>query len=284
MTRSLSLIFIVLWSSAFITTKIIVENSTPFASLTLRFILVALGFLLFSIYIKDQVFVKLKHIFEAFLSGVLFHGLYLGGVFYSIYIGLPASISALIVSMHPILTNIFAGPILKEKVTWKQWIGILLAFTGTFIVLGLDIGIDIPILGIIFSFIALLAVTSGTIIQKKFNNKLSLSVNNFYQAIGACIFLFIVMITTENSHINFNYKFMFSMGWQIIAVSFGAFTILMFLIKKGSASKTSNLFFLVPPVSAFMAWLFLNEKITHFDIFGLIITTIGVYIATKDKK
>ncbi len=284
MTRNLSLIFIVLWSSAFITTKIIVENSTPFASLTLRFILVALGFLLFSIYIKDQVFVKLKHIFEAFLSGVLFHGLYLGGVFYSIYIGLPASVSALIVSMHPILTNIFAGPILKEKVTWKQWIGILLAFTGTFIVLGLDIGIDIPILGIIFSFIALLAVTSGTIIQKKFNNKLSLSVNNFYQAIGACIFLFIVMITTENSHINFNYKFMFSMGWQIIAVSFGAFTILMFLIKKGSASKTSNLFFLVPPVSAFMAWLFLNEKITHFDIFGLIITTIGVYIATKDKK
>ena len=98
----------------------------------------------------------------------MFHGLYLGGVFYSISIGLPASISALIVSMHPILTNILAGPILNEKVTWKQWIGIILAFSGTLIVLGFDVGENIPILGVATSFIALLAVTIATIFQKKY--------------------------------------------------------------------------------------------------------------------
>ena len=284
MTRILSLFFVILWSSAFITSKVIVDNATPFASLSFRFILVALGFLLFSFYLKEKILIKLKFIFEAFLSGILFHGLYLGGVFYSIFIGLPTSISALIVSMHPILTNILAGPILKEEVSWKQWVGIILAFTGTIIVLGLDIGIGIPIIGLIASIISLLAVTSGTILQKKLSNRLPLSVSNFYQAIGASIFLFIVMFITEDPYIKFNYSFILSMGWQIIAVSFGAFTILMYLIKIDSASKTSNLFFLVPPISAFMAWLFLKENINYFDIIGLIITTIGVYIATKDKN
>ena len=284
MTQILSLLFVILWSSAFITSKVIVDNASPFASLSFRFILVGLGFLLFSIYLNEKIFVKFRYIIEASLSGILFHGLYLGGVFYSISIGLPASISALIVSMHPILTNIFAGPILNEKVTWKQWIGIIFAFSGALIVLGFDIGETIPLLGVAASFIALLAVTSATIFQKKLSNRLPLSVSNFYQSIGASIFLFFIMFLFEKQFILFNYNFILSMGWQIIAVSFGAFTILMYLIKKGTASETSNLFFLVPPISALMAWLFLNEIITNYDILGLIITTSGVYIATRDRK
>ena len=284
MTSILSLIFIILWSSAFITSKIIVDNATPFAALSFRFIIVAIGFYLFTLYFKEKIKVNIKNIFEASISGILFHGLYLGGVFYSISIGLPASISALIVSMHPILTNILAGPILNEKVNWKQWIGILLGLTGTLIVLGLDIGINIPINGVIFAFISLFAVTIATLLQKKLSNRLPLSVSNFYQAIGASIFLFLIMILTENPFIKFNNDFVFSMSWQIIAVSFGAFTILMYLIKKGTASQTSNLFFLVPPISAIMAWLFLEEIITKFDILGLVISTLGVYIATAGSK
>ena len=284
MTSILSLIFTILWSSAFITSKIIVDNATPFAALSFRFIIVAIGFYLFTLYFKEKIKVNIKNIFEASISGILFHGLYLGGVFYSISIGLPASISALIVSMHPILTNILAGPILNEKVNWKQWIGILLGLTGTLIVLGLDIGINIPINGVIFAFISLFAVTIATLLQKKLSNRLPLSVSNFYQAIGASIFLFLIMILTENPFIKFNNDFVFSMSWQIIAVSFGAFTILMYLIKKGTASQTSNLFFLVPPISAIMAWLFLEEIITKFDILGLVISTLGVYIATAGSK
>ena len=284
MTRILSLFFIILWSSAFITGKIIVNNATPFASLSFRFILVSLGFLFFALYLNEKIIVKKKYIFDACISGILFHGLYLGGVFYSISIGLPASISALIVSMHPILTNIFSGPILNEEVTWKQWLGISLGFIGTIIVLGFDIGINIPIIGIISSVVALTAATVATLWQKKLSNRLPLSVSNFYQAIGASIFLFFVMLFVENPYITFNSSFIIAMGWQIIAISFGAFTILMYLIKIGTASQTSNLFFLVPPISALLAWIFLKEIITFYDILGLIISTLGVYIATTNIK
>ena len=74
------------------------------------------------------------------------------------------------------------------------------------------------------------------------------------------------------------------MSWQIIFISFGAFTILMYLIKIGTASKTSNLFFLVPPVSALMAWVLLDELISSYDILGLIISSFGVFISTRENN
>ena len=281
MTRILSFLFIILWSSAFITGKVIVDHGSPFVSLSFRFAIVATGFLFYSFLFKEKILVKPQNILESVISGILFHGLYLGGCFYSFYVGVPANISALIVSMQPILTNFLAGPILNEKVTWKQWIGIILGFLGAILVLGFDVGISIPIQGIIATLIALVAATTGTLWQKKLSGNLPLSVSSFYQAAGASIFLFIIMFFFEEPLINFNLIFILSMGWQILAVSFGAFTILMYLIKVDSVSKTSNLFFLIPPVSAFMAWFFLNENIFINDLCGLIICTLGVYIAIK---
>ena len=252
MTQFLSFLFIVLWSSSFITGKLFIENGSPFASLSFRFAIVALGFLFFALFYKERVLVNLKNIFESTFSGILFHGLYLGGCFYSFSIGVPASITALIVSMQPILTNILAGPILNEKITWKQWIGIILGFFGTFLVLGIEIDNTIPLNGFIATIVALIAATTGTLWQKKLSLNLPLSVSNFYQALGASVFLFIIMFVFEDYFININLQFILPMSWQIIAVSFGAFTILMYLIKVGSASQTSNLFFLIPPVSALM--------------------------------
>ena len=85
----------------------------------------------------------------------------------------------------------------------------------------------------------------------------------------------------NSSRISFTKTFFISMGHQIFLVSFGAFTILMLLIKKNSASKTVSVFFLIPPTSAFMAWLFLNETLTSLDLVGFFIASIGVYIATR---
>ena len=274
-------LFIFFWSSAFVSGQIIVQSASPFASLSFRFLIVALGFLIFAYIFKDKIFVKRSLIFQSAVTGILFHGFYLGGVFFSYSVGLTATLSALIVGLQPVLTNILSGPILKEKVTTIQWIGILFGLIGTVFVIGLDIGKTIPIIGVIASIVALIGATTATIWQKKFTNELSLTVNNLYQALAAAIFLFIVSLFFENSYINFTTSFVLSMSWQIIMVSFGAFTILMYLIKIGSASKTSNLFFLVPPTTAIMAWTVLDEEIFSYDLIGLFIAAVGVYIATR---
>ena len=284
MTRLFPLIFILLWSSAFITTKPIVDNSDPFAALAFRFSIVAFGFFIFSIVKNEKILVTKKNVIESILSGVLFHGLYLGGVFFSISRGLPTGIAALIVTLNPVLTNALAGPLLNEKVSAKQWIGVILGFLGAIIVIGFDIGTTLPTIAIIGVFISLLAVTSATLWQKKLSNNLSLPINNMYQAIGGFLFHLLIVLFFAKPYINFSSTFIFAMSHQIFLVSFGAFTILMYLIRHNSASKTVSLFFLIPATSALIAWFFLNETLSIYDLFGFIISSIGVFIATRENK
>ena len=207
MTRIFPFIFILLWSSAFITTKPIIDNSDPFSALAFRFFFVALGFYLFSLYSKQSIIVSKRNLIESVSSGILFHGFYLGGVFYSISIGMPTGIAALIVTLQPVLTNALSGPILNEKVTTKQWIGVLLGFAGASLVLGLDVGVDIPLLGLVATIIALISITTSTIWQKKLSNKLPLPVSNFYQAVGGCLFHVLIIIFIAEPYINFTNTF-----------------------------------------------------------------------------
>ena len=281
MTHLFPLIFIILWASAFVTSKAIVNDSTPFAALSFRFGLVSLGFFIFCVFTNSKIILSFNDFIKASIIGICFHGLYLGGVFYAISENLSVGITAIIVSLQPILTAIFAGPFLKELVTWKQWVGIMLGFFGTLLVIGMDIGESIPIIGLIASLIGLTAITSGTLLQRKIGGNIPLATSNLYQAFSAFIFLLMITFLFEKSFINFSLNFILSMSWQVIFVSFGAFTILQYLINTGTASRTATLFFLVPPVSVVMAWLFLNEKMTNLDIGGLIIATLGVYIATR---
>ena len=284
MIKTFPLLFILLWSSAFITGKVIVEDASPFAALTFRFGIVTIGFFIYSIFKKEVILNKFKNIIESISSGILFHGLYLGGCFYAFNVGVPPSIVALIVTIQPILTNLLSGPIYKEEINFKQWIGIALGFSGSVFVLGLDMGSEFPKDGIITCFVALSAITAATLWQKKLSGNLSMSVSNGYQAMGGCIFNLILMIIFEKPFINFSLGFILGMSHQIFLVSFGAFTILMILIKEGTVGKTTSLFFLVPPTSAIMDYFFLDQYLSKIDILGFILATIGVYIATRKHK
>ena len=282
MSKFFPLLFILLWSSAFITTLPIVQNSDPFSALAFRFFLVAICFFIYSVYKNEKILVNRKNLFNSLSTGILFHGFYLGGVFYSIFIGFPTSLTALIVTMQPILTNLLAGYFLKEKVSLNQWLGVFLGFTGAVMVLGFDIGSSLPIEGVIASVIALLAITTSTIWQKRISNNIPLSVNNMYQAIGAVLFhLIIIIFILKEPFLKINTQFLLAMSHQVFLVSLGAFSILMYLIKKNSASKTVSLFFLIPVVTALMAWLFLGEILMKIDIIGFIIASLGVFLSTR---
>ncbi len=282
MSKFFPLIFVLLWSSAFITTLPIVLNSDPFSALAFRFSFVTLCFFVFCIFKKLQLKVSINNLLNSLSTGILFHGFYLGGVFYAIFIGLPTGIVALIVTLQPILTNIFAGYILNENVSFNQWVGVLMGFLGAVLVIGFDVGKSLPLEGIFSTLIALLAITISTVWQKKVSNNIPLAVNNMYQAVSAVLFhLIIIFFIFEKPFIDINTQFLLAMGHQVFLVSLGAFSILMFLIKENSASKTISLFFLIPIVTASMAWIFLNEDLTTIDLIGFILASIGVFIATR---
>ena len=278
------LIFVLLWSSAFITSKIIVDNATPFISLSLRFGIVASFFFLFFIFFSTNKKISLKAFKDASISGLLFHGFYLGGVFYALSKGISVSLIALLVSLQPILTSILARIYLNETLSKFQWLGIFFGFSGAFIIILPDIINGLTAIAFFAGLIGLTASSLGIIWQKKIGSDLSLSGNNFLQALSASIFHFFLALCFENYFINFSNDFILAMSWQVFSVSLGAFLILMWLLKHNKANQTSTLFFLVNPVSALMAFIILNEQFTHLDLFGLSLSCVGVFIVTRFEK
>jgi drug/metabolite transporter (DMT)-like permease len=278
------LTFVVLWASAFATGSVATQDATPFAALAFRFSIVAVGFFIVAWILSEFSRIDRHDLKHSVITGLLFHGLYLGGCWYSFSVGIPAGVSALIVCTQPILTAIFAGLLLGEHVSLKNWVGLSLGFVGAALVLGVDFGDEFALDGLIANVIALGSITTATIWQRKFSQTLPLATNNALQAASAALFHGIVMWFLETPSIELTLTFGLAMGWQIVAVSFGAFTILMYLINHNSASQTSALFFLVPPIAAVMGWMLLNEGLTTLDMIGFTVASTGVYLATRRPK
>ena len=275
------LTFVILWASAFATGSVVTEDATPFAALAFRFVVVALGFVVVAWWLAEFSKLKMPDLKHSIITGLLFHGLYLGGCWYAFSVGIPAGVSALIVCTQPILTAIFAGLLLGEQVSLRNWLGLSLGFVGAALVLGMEVGSEFAIDGLVANVVALAAITAGTIWQRKYSQTLPLATNNAVQAAAAAVFHGTAMWSLESPAINLTLNFGLAMGWLVIAVSFGAFSILMYLINHHSASQTSALFFLVPPVAALIGWLLLNEGLTTIDLLGFALASGGVYLATR---
>ena len=207
--------------------------------------------------------------------------MYLGGVFYALSKGISATLIALIVSLQPILTSFLAKIYLNETLTKFQWLGILLGFSGAIIIIISDLIDGLTAVAFFSGIVGLVSSSLGIIWQKKIGSDLSLSGNNFIQAFSASIFHLILALCFEEFFINFSNDFILAMSWQIFAVSLGAFLILMWLLANNKANETSTLFFLVPPISALLAFLILEETFTFFDFFGLFLSCLGVFMVSK---
>ena len=278
---TLPLLFVVLWSSAFVTGKIIVTDASPSTALALRFGVVTLGFLAYVFIRGEQLWVGRPGFVEACVTGVLFHGLYLTGIFHAVLNGVPAGSVALIVCLQPLITGALAGYIFSEVVTARQWLGLFLGFLGTVFVVDISVGDFSYSVGLLWAFAGLVAVTSATLLQKKFSGRIPLSTNNFYQAGAATVFHLFILLTVEPMRLSISTSLILAIGWQILAVSFGAFSILMYLLANSSASQTVAWLYLVPPLAAFFGWLILGEELSLTDLLGFLIVSSGVYLATR---
>ena len=215
------------------------------------------------------------------LVGILLHGFYLGGVFFSITKGTAAGISSLIVSLHPVLTCILAILIIKEDIKVDKWIGIFLGFIGVLIVVWPRLGGELPLIGFISCVIALVAISFGTIIQKKYLENMDILGGNTIQAVFAAIFFSILLVFFEEFKFNLSKELIISMTWLILLVSLGAISILMLLIRRGEMSSTASLFFLAPPVSAILGYLVFKEELNASGIIGFIVACIGVWLVNR---
>ena len=277
----LPIFFVILWSSAFISAKAILADSSAFASLSLRFAIVCFGFAAAYLFIKTKKWLTWREMQHAATTGILMHGIYLGGVFWALSHGMSATVAALIASLQPVLVALLARPLLAEKITVKQWFGIICGFCGAVFVIGWDIGGAIPISALVVCIGALIASVAGTFYQKRYGQDLPLIPANITQAFAATCLHLVLLYFLEVPFIHVTTSYILGMAWQILAVSFGAYVMLLILLQRGTANQTSSLLFLIAPVAAVQAWLVLGEQMTAIDVLGLCLASFGVYLATR---
>ena len=276
----LKIAFIFLWASAFVAAKLGLSDAGPFSMLAIRFVIVSFIFATI-VFLFRAKWPKKNEILYIGLVGILLHGFYLGGVFFSITKGTAAGISSLIVSLHPVLTCILATLIIKEDIKVDKWIGIGLGFIGVLIVVWPRLGGELPLIGFVSCIIALVAISFGTIIQKKYLANMDILGGNTIQAVFAAIFFSILLIFFEPFKFNLSKELIISMTWLILLVSLGAISILMLLIRRGEMSSTASLFFLAPPVSAILGYLVFKEELNVSGIIGFIVACTGVWLVNR---
>lgn len=280
--RAAPALFVLLWSTGFIFAKLGLPYAEPFTFLTWRFAIVA-GLMLAVALATGAPWPRDLRMFgHIAVVGVLMHGFYLGGTFAAIGAGVSAGVAALIVGLQPLLTATVVGPLLGERVSLLQWSGLALGFAGVALVLWNKLGLgEAPLWGYGFSFLALLGITAATLYQKRFCSTMDWRSGGAIQYAAATFAMLPPMLLFETGEVRWTAEFVFAIVWLVVMLSFGAITLLNWLIRRGAAAKIASLFYLVPPVVAIESYLIFDEVLRPAALLGMALTAIGVALVIR---
>ena len=274
-------VFVLLWSTGFIFSKLGMPYTQPLTFLVVRFaIVVALfGALCLALRVPFPPAAQWPHVA---VVGIALHGLYLGGVFVSIDWGLPAGISALVVGLQPLLTGAVVGRLLGERVALRQWLGLWLGLAGVLAVLWEKLALEGVALAAVWpSVVGLFGITAGTLYQKRFCPQVDVRSGAVLQYAAALALLLPAALIFEPMTVVWSVDMLVAMGWLVVVLSLGAVSLLMVLVRQGAAAKVASLFYLVPPATAVLAWLLFGETLGTVALVGMAVAAAGVALVQK---
>lgn len=275
-------LFVVLWSSGFIGARVGVASAEPFTVLLLRFAIVLALMLPVALLWRVRWPQTRRDVAHIAVAGVLMQGGYLGGCFSAVYHGMPAGMIALITGVQPILTAFAAAPLLGERVTRLQWLGLALGFGGVAMVVWPKIGPqELNGLSVIWALEALLAITAGTLYQKRYCPDFDLRAGSIIQFATAFALLLPLALATESMRVTWSLPFVAALFWLAIVLSIGAVSLLFLLIQYGEATRVSSLFYLTPLVTAAMAYVAFDEQLDALALAGMLIGVTGVALVLR---
>jgi drug/metabolite transporter (DMT)-like permease len=271
-------LFVVLWASGFVGAKFGLPYIEPLTFLTIR--MIAVVFLLAIIaLITRPPWPDITGIRHSVVAGLLVHGVYLGGVFVAIDRRLPAGLSALVVSLQPVLTSTIANRFLGERVVARQWLGLALGIAGVYLVVAdKTVAGEATALGWAAAVCALIGITFGTLYQKRFGGGIDWRSALAIQYASAGAFFAAGSLLFETRTINWTIELVAALAWLVLVLSLGAVWLLYFLIRRAAATRVTSLFYLTPPVTALMAWLLFGERLGALAVIGMGICAVGVFL------
>jgi drug/metabolite transporter (DMT)-like permease len=272
-------LFVLLWSTGFIAAKFGLPDAPPLTFLLYRFVLVAALMAIVAVVTGANWPRRRVDVLHVVISAWLVHGAYLGGVFIALAGGMPAGTIAMLVGLQPLLTVFLARAWLGERIVQRQWIGLALGFVGVWFVVRHKVDLAGDLRGLLPAAVALAGISIGALYQKRFCSHVDLRAGAVIQ-FSACALVFLpLVIVLDAPPVRWTPQFAFALAWSVVVLSVGAISLLYWLLRHGAASNVARLFYLVPPVTALLAWIVFGEGLPAVAIAGMGLIARGVALA-----
>jgi drug/metabolite transporter (DMT)-like permease len=268
-------VFLVLWSSGFLGSKLGMPYAEPMTFLTIRMaaVVALLGAIVAATRPPWPDRAGLGH---SAVVGLLVHGCYLGGVFVAIGDRMPAGIVALIVSLQPVLNSTLANRLLGERVTARQWSGLALGIVGVYFVVHGRIEGEGTLLAWTAATVALVGITLGTLYQKRFGGGIEWRTGFLVQYVACTALFALAALAFETREVQWTVPFLIAVGYLVLVLSLGAIWLFYFLIRRTTTTRVVSLLYLMPPLTALMSWAMFGERLAPAALLGMAICAIGV--------
>jgi drug/metabolite transporter (DMT)-like permease len=278
--RAAPVIFVVLWSTGFIATKYVVNNADPLTYLAIRMAIVVSLMAVIAAIARPE-WPDRAGIFHSAVAGILVHGFYLGGTAIAIAHSIPAGLSALIPGLQPILTSTIANRWFGERVTPLQWCGLLLGLGGVVLILHNRPMTGEAGLGWLASVVSLISITLGTLCQRRYCSHIDWRAGNLVQYVAVTVFFATGALLFEANVVRWTQEFVLALAWLAVVLSIGSIGLLYWLIRHSAATSVASLFYLVPAVTALMAYLLFGERLDAVAVAGVAICAAAVFLVNR---
>jgi len=282
-------IFVLLWSSGFVGAKFLLPHAEPFTLLTVRFAITATILLSLAAVTRSPMKMNKSQYLRAGYISLFLHFAYTGGIFVAIHEGVSAGITAVIVSLQPVLVSLLAIPLLGERLRASQVAGLALGLTGVTLLLVPKIlqgntSLAFSTIGVLAAGFALVGSVWGTLEQKRYGSDLPILYGMAFQYTVSGVLLGILAFTTETMAIEWSIQFVAVLLWIVLGVSIGSVIMLFYLLRRGSAGSVSNLLYLGTPLAATFGYIFFDEHISSVGAIGMAIAVFGVWLVLRQEK
>ncbi len=275
-------LFVLLWGTGFIGAKYINPYVEPLTFLAIRFAIAAAALTLLAIAMGAPWPATWREGGHIIIAGLLLHGIYLGGVFSAVAVGVSTGVAALIVGLQPLLTAGLVGRLLGEKVGAAGWAGLAIGFVGVGMVVWERVSVGgATVTGLAFALIGLFGITAGALYQKKFCAALDLRSGNAMQLAASAVLMMIAAMAFETREIQWTGEFIFGLIWLSLMLSIAAISLLYFMLRIGQASRVTSIFYLTPAVTAIMGFFMFGETLGALAISGIVLAGAGVALINK---
>ncbi len=217
---------------------------------------------------------------KALAGALIYGGLQFGISFALGYFALrevPAGLGSVIFASVPLFTILIAFLARIEQLQWRSILGSLIAISGILIISKEQIGKEVPLINLVAMVGMAVSISLATVVVKKYPRAHIAPTNAVAMAVGALIQLGISLATGERPALPQGASTWLAQIYLILPGSVLLFAILLFVLKRWSASAVSFQVVISPIFAvALSAWL-LGEPLTKGLLIGGTLVLVGVY-------